>query len=68
MSASKENNIFKEIFNFYTPLDWLDLALDNKQTIPKIELSKKLESYNFNVENDHFKMHYSEMLRLTYLF
>lgn len=66
-NASKENNIFKEIFNFYSPIDWLDLALGKKQTISKIELSRKLETYVFNVENDHFKMHYSEMLRLTYL-
>lgn len=67
MKASNENNIFLEIFDFYTPLQWLDLALGIKSTIPKIILTSKLKSYLFNVENDHYKMHYSEMLHLTFL-
>ncbi|WP_103107535.1 hypothetical protein [Brevibacillus reuszeri] len=67
LKASKENNIFLEIFNFYSPLQWLDLALGIRGTIPQIKLSKDLESYKFNVESDHYKMHYAEMLHLTFL-
>ncbi|NWL87815.1 hypothetical protein DMN77_09395 [Paenibacillus sp. 79R4] len=67
LKASKENNIFLEIFDFYSPLQWLDLALGVKNTIPPITLSKDLNSYTFNVENDHYKMHYAEMLHITLL-
>jgi hypothetical protein len=67
IKASKENNIFLEIFDFYSPQHWLDLALGKKDNIPQITLSKDLNSYHFNIENDHYKMHYSELLQLCIL-
>lgn len=67
LKASKENNIFLELFNFYSPLHWLDLALGYKGTIPQITLSQDLDSYKFNVESDHYMMHYAEMLYLIFL-
>ncbi|NRR22795.1 hypothetical protein [Brevibacillus sp. MS2.2] len=67
LKASKENNIFLELFNFYSPLQWLDLALGITETIPQMTLSKDLNSYIFNVESDHYKMHYAEMLHISFL-
>lgn len=67
IKASRENIIFKEIFNFYSPIHWLDLALGVENTIPPIKLSKELSTYSFNREDDHYRMHYAEMLHLTNL-
>lgn len=67
IESSTENNIFLEIFKQYTPQHWLDLATDKTTTIPKIVL-KEEKSYSFFVEDDHFKMHYLEMLKLSQLY
>lgn len=67
IKASRENNIFLEIFNFYSPLQWLDLALGVKNTIPPITLIEDLNSYTFNIESDHYRMHYAEILHLSNL-
>lgn len=65
--ASRENNFFLEIFKQYDPGHWLDLALGRRQTIPLIKLDNNID-YNFFIENDHFKMHYLEMLKLSQLY
>lgn len=65
--SSIENNLFLEIFNQYTPKDWLDLATGKRTSIPKIKL-KEEKSFSFYIEDDHFKMHYLEMLKLSQLF
>lgn len=65
--SSEENNIFLEIFKQYTLQDWLDLATGRVKIIPKLKLVKQ-ESYSFFIEDDHFKMHYLEMLKLAQLF
>ncbi|WP_145407862.1 hypothetical protein [Paenibacillus xylanexedens] len=67
LNASKENDVFLSILDFYSPMQWLNLALGNERGIPPIRVSD-IKSYIFNIENDHYKMHYAEMLRLTYLF
>ncbi len=65
--SSKENNLFLEIFKQYSPQDWLDLATDKKTTIPKIQL-KEENSFSFYIEDDHFKMHFLEMVKLSQLY
>ena len=67
IESSQENNIFLEICRQYTPQHWLDLFIGRKKSIPKIILDKQ-ETYSFFVEDDHFKMHYLEMLKLAQLF
>jgi hypothetical protein len=67
MEASMENNIFKKLFNYYDPNVWLDIALEHIQFIPKIDLSQN-KSYNFDVVNEHYNMHYAEMLHSMYLY
>ncbi len=67
LESSTENNIFLEIYKQYTPKHWLDLATGRQSSIPKLEL-KKQEQFNFFVEDDHFKMHYLEMLKLSQLY
>jgi len=62
IDASRENFIFKKIFDFYDPKLWLELAIKNRKEIPKIEFNSKSENYNFNIKSDHYKMHYAEML------
>jgi hypothetical protein len=67
IESSAENNIFLKIFEQYTPQHWLDLATDKATTIPKISL-KEEKYYSFFIEDDHFKMHYLEMLKLSQLY
>ena len=65
--SSEENNLFLEIFKQYTPKHWLDLATGKSTSIPKIEL-KEQKSFSFYIEDDHFKMHLLEMLKLSQLY
>ena len=65
--SSEENNLFLEIFKQYTPKHWLDLATGKSTSIPKIEL-KEEKSFSFYLEDDHFKMHLLEMLKLAQLY
>lgn len=68
IDASRENYLFKKIFDFYDPKLWLELAIKNRKKIPKIEFNNKSENYNFNKKSDHYKMHYAEMLRAMSLY
>lgn len=65
--ASEENNIFLDVLNSYSPKVWLDIGLQRIKEIPvqKIFSNKK---YKFNIENDHYLMHYAEMLCISRLF
>jgi len=65
--ASLENNKFLSIFNYYDLQYWVDLATGKIKSIPKINISP-ISSINFNVESDHYKMHYLEMLKMSQLF
>lgn len=67
LESSTENNVFLEIYKQYTPKHWLDLATGKATSIPKIILNKE-KSFSFFLEDDHFKMHYLEMLKLSQLF
>ncbi|MCB0653178.1 MAG: hypothetical protein KDC85_18030 [Saprospiraceae bacterium] len=67
IESSKENNIFLQIYDQYSPRDWFDLAMGKTRTIQKIHL-KEEKDYEFFVEDDHFKMHYLEMLKLSQLY
>ncbi len=67
IEASKENNVFLKIFDQYDPTHWLDLALGRRLTIPPVKLEGKID-YKFFMENDHYKMHYLEMLKLSQLY
>ena len=62
IDAIRENCMFKRIFDFYDPGLWLELALEIRKEIPRIEVNNKLENYNFNIKSDHYIMHYAEML------
>ncbi len=68
IEASRENNIFLESFDFYSPELWLSLATGEIQTIPKINFTKETKDYIFNIEGEHFKMHYAEMLHIMNLY
>ena len=65
--ASFENNIFLEIFKQNNPRTWLDISLGKRQSIPKINFDLKVD-FEFYNEDDHFKMHYLEMLKISQLF
>ena len=65
--ASLEHNIFLEIFKQCNPGHWLELALSRRESIPPITIKNKSE-YQFFIEDDHFKMHYLEMLKISQLF
>lgn len=67
IKSSKENNIFLHIFKQYSPRDWFDLATGKTQSIQKIELREERD-FDFFIEDDHFKMHYLEMLKLSQLY
>jgi hypothetical protein len=67
IEASKENNVFLEIFNQYNPKHWLDLALGRRLKISPVKLEGNID-YKFFMENDHYKMHYLEMLKLSQLY
>lgn len=67
IESSKENNIFLHIYEQYSPRDWFDLATGKTKTIKRIELKQK-KDFEFFVEDDHFKMHYLEMLKLSQLY
>ncbi|KAF6628196.1 hypothetical protein H6F38_20575 [Paenibacillus sp. EKM208P] len=56
LNASKENDVFLSIFDSYSPIQWLNLALGNEKKIPPIRFSEDIKSYIFNIENDHYKM------------
>ncbi|MGE5474885.1 MAG: hypothetical protein ACM3UU_11765 [Ignavibacteriales bacterium] len=68
MEASKENNIFRQSSNYYSPEVWLDLATGKIKMIPKLNLTEEIKDYIFNIESEHYKMHYAEMLHITYLY
>jgi len=65
--ANNENKIFLEILNFYHPEIWMNVAIGREKNIPKLESLNNTES-DFLVENEHFKMHYLEMLKLAQLY
>ena len=65
--ASLENNIFLRIFEQYSPKIWLELSLRRRRTIPKIKDHVKTD-FEFYKEDDHFKMHYLEMLKIAQLY
>lgn len=65
--SSEEQNVFAEIFNQYHPQDWLDLALDRRQLVPKVKAGEENE-YNFFTKGIHYKMHYLEMLKISQLY
>lgn len=67
VDASRENNIFKKIFKQYPTKLWLSLATGEINTIPKVKLNKT-KDYMFNIESDHYLMHYAEMLHIMYLY
>lgn len=66
-STSIENNIFLKAMNYYNPKIWLALALDRIETIEPIPNIPNKE-YNFEVVNDHYLMHMSEMFCITRLY
>lgn len=65
--SSEENNIFLQMYKQYSPKQWLELALGKVESIPKIKVNE-FNDYNFNIDSDHFKMHYLEMLIITQLY
>lgn len=68
IDANKENDLFKNIFDFYNPKLWLELALEKRKDIPAIYSNNQLAKFDFNKKNDHFKMHYAEMLHAMSLY
>ncbi|GEM_PF-2342888 len=67
LESSIEKNIFFHIYKQYSPSDWFDLATGKTKIIKRIEL-KKEKDFEFFVEDDHFKMHFLEMLKLSQLY
>lgn len=68
IDASRENNIFLKIFNEYSPLHWLEIATGRCDSIPIINCSSKQHQFEFNIESEHYKMHYVSMLHLLFLY
>lgn len=62
-----ENNVFLEIFNKTNLSDWLNLAMGRTKSISPIK-SRNLYKNDFFIENDHLKMHYLEMLKISQLY
>jgi hypothetical protein len=56
--SSKENNIFKRIFDVYSPQLWLDVACGRSNRVPIIQPLKNEKSYTFNINSDHCHMHF----------
>jgi hypothetical protein len=67
IAACRENELFLNIFSLYAPQTWLNIATEKIDRIPIIE-SKKIEDFDFKVEDDHYKMHYLEMLILSQVY
>jgi len=65
--ANIENKIFLEIFDYYHPNIWMNVAIEKEKNIPKLN-SKNNCDEDFFIEADHFKMHYLEMLKLAQLY
>jgi hypothetical protein len=65
--ANSENKIFLEILDSYHPKIWMNVAIGKEMNIPKIESTNKIDA-DFFIEDDHFKMHYLEMLKLAQLY
>lgn len=68
LEANNEKDIFKSIFDFYDPTIWLDLALEKRNSIPVAELTARSPIYEFNKKDDHYKMHYAEMMHAMSLY
>lgn len=66
-SASSENNIFLKMFEQYSPQIWLDVFENKISEIPPIKVTN-IKQYKFEVENDHYLMHLSEIICLFRLF
>jgi len=66
LDANKENNIFLEIINNYNIREWINIAIGKSKKIPILK-SKKYTKNIFYRENDHFRMHYLELLILAQL-
>ncbi|SHJ23945.1 hypothetical protein SAMN04488096_1168 [Mesonia phycicola] len=66
-NANIENNLFQNIFEKYSPKQWLNFALGKNETIKPAELKEKSE-HNFFIESEHYKMHYLEMLKISQLY
>ena len=67
IAACRENDLFHKIFSNYAPQTWINLATEKIDRIPIIESNKK-EYFDFKVEDDHYKMHYLEMLILSQVY
>lgn len=68
IDAVRENKLFKNLFNFYNPKLWLELVTENRKEIPIIDFKDDLKPFDFNVKNDHYRMHYAEMLHAMSLY
>lgn len=68
LEANNEKDIFKAIFDFYNPIIWLEIALEKHKSIPVIEITDSSQIYEFNKKDDHYKMHYTEMMHAMSLY
>lgn len=65
--VSSENNLFLKSINHYKPRTWIELAKGDVLEIPSLSIDENLEEYFFGGKNDHYKMHYAEVLFIKYL-
>ncbi len=65
--ASSENEIFLNMMEHISPKIWLDVFEDKQQTINPIKCNNE-NSYNFLIEDQHYKMHLVEIIHLYCLY
>jgi hypothetical protein len=67
--SNSELNLFKKIFDFYHPNDFINLATEKITLIPKLKIDYKNKRKDFqNLKGGHFKMHYLEMIKMSQLY
>lgn len=61
-----EKNLFLEIFKKTNLSEWISLATGKITSISPVNSNNVFEN-DFSIKNNHFKMHYLEMLKITQL-
>jgi len=65
--VSLENNLFLKSINHYKPRIWIEVAKGEVSEIPPLSTDEYLEKYFFGGKNDHYSMHFAEVLFIKYL-
>lgn len=65
--VSNENNLFLKSINHYKPRIWIEVAKGEVSEIPPLSNDENLEKYFFGGKNDHYRMHFAEVLYIKYL-